>query len=85
MKPARNNNNFLFSHFIDKAMLIINAARPQSFEVMFQWFRFAYTTEGCSINLHNQSHYPDINFSIFIGPISEVGKRLGQKGDLSHD
>jgi hypothetical protein len=54
MIPTANNDHPIFSHSIDKPVLLIDATRPAFSEVPSQWLRFPRSLEWGPLNLLDQ-------------------------------
>jgi hypothetical protein len=54
MKPARDNNHFAVSVFIDQPVLIVDPPRPEPGQLAFQRLRFANAVKRIAQDVFDQ-------------------------------
>nr|VFJ59322.1 MAG: hypothetical protein BECKDK2373B_GA0170837_10826 [Candidatus Kentron sp. DK] len=76
----RNEHGIVF-HCIDKAVAVIDTARPETGQLVLQGFRFTDTRKGIAFDIPNQLIDTHQGFSILCLPIKVVFPAFG--GELN--
>ena len=79
MVPELRNQQRISNHFVDDAVLIVDAPRPIARERMPQGFWLTNATEGITLNLTDQTINPLQQFAVAALPVEVVLPGFGGK------
>lgn len=72
MIAACQNADFIIDHLIDQAVLVIDAPRPASSQLVLQGFRLAYAPERLALHSLDQSHDALSHLTVILYPPGQV-------------
>lgn len=71
-------------YFIDQAVLLVDAPRPASTQIVFEGLGFADTAKGMTQDVGDESHYSQLDLPVELLLFNAFLERLLMKGDRSH-